>query len=189
MTKKKKAATRAEAMVPAGVPRKLEVHYEPYEPAPSTDYVFLQGDAGLPEAPGRIDLAVEAPVNPPDDALDALAERMAEAPVDPEPSDIWPVEVVSREELMARFPPKDMPAEEPAPSAVPPKNPTYPKKPDYADLPFEVVVVERDPATLEVLHVEVVSRHTSEANAMAHLRSANRAIVHRHRYTAELVKP
>jgi hypothetical protein len=160
MEKKKKAATQAEAMVPAGVPVKptevKAIEPKPGEvvygyggwkpdPAPATDYVFLQGDTGPgPLEDGTVHVDVKAP--------SAVAE-------------------------------------EPAPPSGPPKNPTYPKKPDYADLPFEVVVVERDPATLEVLHVEVVSRHTVEAIAMAHLRSANRAVVHRHRYTAELVRP
>ena len=85
--------------------------------------------------------------------------------------------------LASPLPPKD-----PTVKPLPPMGATYPKKPDFADLPFEVVVVERDEAR-NVLHVEVVSRHSMESEARIRLRSANRAIEHRQRFTAELVRP
>ena len=67
---------------------------------------------------------------------------------------------------------------------------TLAKKPDYADLPYEVVVVERNAAGA-IVHVEVCSRHTLLSEALRRVRNQDASIPehNRERYRAELVQP
>lgn len=65
----------------------------------------------------------------------------------------------------------------------------YPKKADYPDLPFEVVVVERNPSSGDVLHVEVVARHSLASEAYHRAQAFRNSLDEGSRYTVELVTP
>lgn len=65
----------------------------------------------------------------------------------------------------------------------------YPKTADYPDeFPFEVVVVERNPAG-EVRHVEACSRHSLVSEARHRAQVYVNGIQHPDRYTCEIVTP
>lgn len=64
----------------------------------------------------------------------------------------------------------------------------YPKPADYPDLPFEVVVVERDEQGA-VKHVEVCSRHSIRSVAEWRLSTQKASMNGNPRFTAELVTP